>query len=79
MITLRDTIKFCSLKFFILVVCKKNKKKKKKKKKKKFTNKNNIINSFEKKPIKGGTPAIENNNIVIKNKINELNVISLNE
>ena len=35
------------------------------------------INSFEKKPIKGGTPAIENNNIVIviKEKLLKLKLL----
>ena len=37
------------------------------------------INNFEKKPIKGGTPAIENNSIVIANKKKLLKLKLLND
>jgi hypothetical protein len=37
------------------------------------------IKSLEKKPIKGGTPAIENNTIVKVDKKKKLNLTSLKE
>ena len=42
-------------------------------------NNNNIIKSFEKNPINGGTPAMEKSSIVILSVVNELKLNSFKE